>query len=136
MMPVKFNKEHAQYFIDCLANGELISPRASAGWTKFDMLNLAGALYATIFSQGPVKITKENDSLGLMNIEALKNLPEEHREANEQTLTEDILGAFQWIMDRTFDVIDDDYDERFDNEHFVLIDGESKKATALEGFKK
>lgn len=135
MMPVKFNKEHIQYFFDCLNNGKAISPQAPEGWTKFDMINLAGVLYAVIISQGPVKITKENNALGLMSPDAIKKLPKEYQEANEQTLQADILGSFKWVMEQTFKVLDNNYDELFDKEHFLLVDGESEKIKPLEGFK-
>ena len=43
MMPVRFDKQRAEYFVACISSGEAISPADSA-WNKYEMLSLAGAL--------------------------------------------------------------------------------------------
>jgi hypothetical protein len=49
---IKFDKDRAQHYLDCLAQGKDIKAPAG-GWTGNDMLALAGACHFGAMSQGP-----------------------------------------------------------------------------------
>lgn len=103
MIMVKFDKERAQQFIEAIQNGEPIKP-AGNGWSGNDMLALAGACYFGAMSQGP-------QSFWLRDIPA--NLPDEYREANEETFCNDLAAAIEYYGHLTMLVQDGEYDDSF-----------------------
>jgi hypothetical protein len=97
------------------------------------MLTLAGMLYAVVFSQGP-----HAHQLAGITEEQRRKMPEEHREATEETLNQDIHDGIDFISMLTFKVIDGDYHE----DHTPVIkgviyrEGDEHRLWLIEGTKK
>lgn len=132
MFVVHFSQPWATKFVDAIKHGEPISPPSGA-WTGNEMLTLAGMLYAAVYSQGP----HSHQAAGVTAAQA-KKLPEERREAIEETLTQDIHDAIEFVSMLTFKVIDNEYDEACAPEIKAIVyrDGNNKTVMPIEGFKK
>ena len=55
MINIHFEKERAEYLLECLIDGKPIEP-PDIGWTIDDMLALAGACFFAAMIQGPMEI--------------------------------------------------------------------------------
>ena len=123
---VNFNKARAEHFLDCLANGKDIkSPEG--GWSRFEMLNLAGACLFGVKSQGPVT----HDGVEWSDIHG------ERREAIEESFEADIHGAIEFAGLLTQRVRDGEYDQHCDRECKAItwIEGDERKIRPVEGFR-
>ena len=122
-LPFKFDKARATEFLDCLANGKTI-PAVDNQWTKNDMLQLAGACYCVVFSQGPMMLPGKNQG-------DVGRRPSEYREAVQETLTADILGSIEFQGNLSFMVLDDEYDKAHPPVLKGAINGATKKVIIL-----
>jgi hypothetical protein len=132
MIAVHFSKAFAEHFLDAVQKGQPIAP-PDAGWTGNHMLTLAGMLYAAVFSQGPhaFQVTKGGQN-------KLMTLPEEHREAVEETFKQDIHDAIEFLSNLAFQVFDGQYDElcEADVSGVVYRGGHGRKSfRPVKGFK-
>lgn len=130
MIGVNFNKERAEYLLDCLKHGKPIRPEQNA-WTGFDMLALAGACYFCAMSQGPAMYRNA----------AFDKLPQERREAVEQTFLNDLFAAIAFYSELTMVVADNRYDEQFEPDVMAVVatedtGGVQRTAKIAKGVKK
>ena len=127
MIGVIFDKARAQYVLDCLATGKPVAPSTSAGWTRFDMLSLAGACFFGAMSQDPS--LQPNDESAV---------PFERREAIENTLLGDLHAAIDFCGELTMAVCDDEYHENWEPHVEVVIaedaDGQ-RKLRPIKGYR-
>src|SRR5688572_20800710 len=112
MIPVRFDKVKAEHFLNCLANGKPIEPQDPAGWTKYDMLALAGACHFAAMSHGPAAYSKDFD---------WSKMPDERREAVDHDFFGDLADAIEYISMRTSEVRSGGYDEQFEPRHTVIV---------------
>jgi hypothetical protein len=108
---IKFDKDRAQHYLDCLAQGKDIKAPAG-GWTGNDMLALAGACHFGAMSQGP-------QSFWLKEIPA--DLHAEHAEQKEEQFFIDLGAAIEFYSQLTMLVQDEEYDNSFRPEAFALV---------------
>ena len=136
MMPIGFNKTRVQYIVDCLNNGEPILPprleelEGEIAWNKLAMLELAGALFFAIYSQGPAATNPESPRL--------KNLHGEHHEMLDAQLWDDIHAAIHFLgMEVVMPVVDGNYDESYEETCKAIVerDGDALHVSPIEGFK-
>ena len=107
MFPVNFEKERAERFLRCLAEGEPIG----IVQTIDEMLALAGACFFVMSTHGP-----------LLRTTALKMAGEsykppttfEHQEAETETVFGSIHGGIEWAAQLTGLVCDGEYDAHFE----------------------
>lgn len=125
---VKFNKQKAQYYLECLKNGRAIAP-SDGGWTGNEMLAVAGACFYGAWSQGAQSFW-------------LRELPDEmhaeHREAAEEKFDHDLHAAVALYCHLTMLVKDESFDEQFAPEVMALVSqqGDTKKSVLpLKGVK-
>ena len=111
---VDFQKEKAEHFIDCLKNGKPIEPQDPTGWTRRDMLTLAGVCRFAALSHGPMSYAKmlveEPEELQAR----LTALHPEYREAVAQTWEDDLTAVVEFCSHLAGLVIDGKYDEQFE----------------------
>jgi hypothetical protein len=55
MIAVHFKKSAAESVIDAIKTGKPIPSPSNGQWSQLDMLNLAGILYASVLSHGPLR---------------------------------------------------------------------------------
>ena len=127
-MPIDFDKCRAEYILECLDTGKPVAPR-ELGWNRYTMLEVAGACFFGLLSQGPV-------SLGGEFVEPDDWHPE-HKEASNAQLFRDIHAAIEFYGNLMMAVKDDQYDERNEPICKALVsdDGEKKLLHPIEGFK-
>lgn len=128
MVPLTFSKATAQVFIECLDKQRPIHPPDGL-WTADNMLQLAGACLCVVLSQG----SRWHKAQGV----DVSQFPEEQQEAINASLIPETSAAIDWIAERCFDAIDDNYDDQFEPEHSLLVsvdDGEKNFAPVF-GFK-
>ena len=108
---VKFNKQKAQYYLECLKNGRAIAP-GDGNWTGNEMLAVAGACFFGAMSQGTQSFW-------------LKELPDtmhaEHREAAEEKFDHDLHAAVAFYGQLTKLVEYESFDEQFAPEVMALV---------------
>jgi hypothetical protein len=92
MIGISFDKARAEYLLDSLANGKTIAPASAAGWSQFDMLQLAGACFFAALSQGPPAA----------------------QQTDEATFRGDMHAAIEFYAYLTSTVRDQHYDEAFE----------------------
>lgn len=111
MYPVNFKKERAEYFVDCLDKGLAISPDPDqGGWTKNEMVQLAGACFFVLMSQGPISdVMAELSGFGRPE----KKHPE-HVEAEEELLLNDIHAAIEFAANLSMLAHDGGYDDAYE----------------------
>jgi hypothetical protein len=100
VISVRFDKATAERFLDSLVNDRPIELPSRAGWTRDDVLALAGACFFAALSHGPPGY----------NIADLDKLPKERREAIEEAFRNDLFAAVEvysrlarLVMDREYD---------------------------------
>jgi hypothetical protein len=122
-----FDKAKAQHFLDALKHGKPIAPQDPLGWTNADILALAGACHFAAMSHGPA-LYKNTD---------FSKVPGERREAIEETLMSDLLGAIEWHSHATMLVCDGEYDKAFEPHHSAIIirKDEERRIVPVKGFK-
>jgi hypothetical protein len=132
MISVHFSKAFAQTVIDAFKTGKPIAP-PSGNWTGNEMLTLAGMLYAGVVSQGP-----HNYQVAGITAEMKKQMPRERREAIDETFTQDIHDAIEFLSGLMFQVIDGKYDQHLGPEISAAVyrDGDRKCVLPAKGFKK
>lgn len=114
--PVNFCREKAEYLLKCIQDGlDLKCP--PGGWSKDEMLAVAGAMYFACMSQGPL----------LHEGVEVTTLSGERQEALWATLVADLHAAIETYGRLTMRVCDDQYDDAF--EPRVLASVESEAAT-------
>jgi hypothetical protein len=96
MIGIKFSKERAQHYIDCIVQGKPIEGIQ----TQHDFLALAGACHAAAFTHGP---------LGYQ-IEKYEAMHKETREAVQAGFYDDLSAAIEFYSHLTLLVLDDEYD--------------------------
>jgi hypothetical protein len=128
-MPIVFDKKRAEEIMDCITHGKPIAPDGKAGWNLYDMLAVAGACYFGVLSRGPQRIPGTEIDLS--------KVPEEYREAHEDTFVTEIHDAIEWYGNATMLVTDGKYDEGFDRIHKALVrrNGDEKLLIPIEGFR-
>jgi hypothetical protein len=131
MIGIHFSKRFAEQVIDALNNGKPIVP-PDGKWTGNHMLALAGMLYAGVFSQGP-----HTHQLAGITQEMRERLPQEHREAIEETFTQDIHDGIEFVGTLFFKVKDNQYDQVCEPDVQALVYSEQgeKKVIPAKGFK-
>jgi hypothetical protein len=100
MIGVMFDKNKAEYFLDCIGSGKPIA----CVWNVHNMLALAGALHFAAMSHGPAAL-RQGVEVG--------ELPAEHREAIEEGFYDDLRAAIEFYSRLTMMVKDGEYDESF-----------------------
>jgi hypothetical protein len=128
MIGVQFDKARAEYFLDCIRRGKPIArPPGAQGWTCYDMMALAGAMYSATMSHGP----------GLYQDVDWPKMPFARREATEDDFMADLHGAIDWYAQATMLVADAEYDERFEPQHRAILrlKNGKKAVLPLSGFK-
>ena len=105
-MPIDFDKEMAEYLLDCLDNSRPIEGIR----TKKDYLALAGACFFATLSLGP--ITK--------NPVEWQDLTDEQKEHVDEASASDIHAAIEFYGHLTMLVRDGEYDAAFEP-HFTAI---------------
>lgn len=122
-IPIQFSKARAQELIDCIANGAPIRSSDERGWTLADFLHVRGAFYLAAMSFGLAG--RANDA-------------QEHKEARWQAVKADVEHADRWFAERTKDILEKTYDERFEVVHKAILsireDGEPE-VTPNSGFR-
>jgi hypothetical protein len=124
--PVTFDKDKAGEWSDALGRKrEIRCP--DGGWGINDMLTLAGVCMMGVMSHGPVhyKLDKER----------YEQMPYEHREASEVTFEKDLFASICFCSELAFFILDEKYDDRFDEVVKVLIymDGDEKVIHPITG---
>ena len=125
MIGINFDKQKAESLIDSLQNGKTIEGIK----TVDDMLALAGACHFVVMSHGP-QIWKQGNPP--------QSEYQEHREADEQNLFEDLNAAIEFYSHLTMLTCDGEYDANHEPtcRAAVGIDGDGKRQVLpLEGFK-
>lgn len=109
MIAVHFDKALMEKFLHAFNNAKPIH----CEWNGRNMLLLAGALYAAVMSQGPHahQVTGQK----------MENLPDEHREATEETFKNDLADAIELIGLTAFQVLDGDYDGNYEPKFSVAL---------------
>jgi hypothetical protein len=90
MINFRFDKATAQRLLDALANGNRIAPTSADGWTRDEMLMLAGVLFHGAMSHGPLVVPGED--------------------ASDQEFFQDLNDAIEFYSKLTMLVADDEYD--------------------------
>src|SRR5262245_38083433 len=122
---IKFDKARAEQVLDCLAHGKPIPPGSARGWTAHDMVALAGTCFLAAMSQGPALYQHTDWS----------KVPNEHREAVEETLFDDLHAAIEFYGQLSILVREKEYDAKgfaprceavlwLEGGHKVVIPGE------------
>jgi hypothetical protein len=122
MWLVDFKKERQEEILAAIQSGSPI-PAPPSGWTRYEMLQVAGAMYAGLWSHGPVN----------SDLQTFSSLPFEHREASEETLTQDVHDSIEFSGHLTFHVINSNYDDVF--EPHVQVAGARKQVQFVKGRK-
>jgi len=129
-IPVKFDKAHALYLLDCLSTGKPIQPKDPRGFTGDDMLALAGACYFGAMSQGP--------GAWAQNVEAFQSKVKEHREAVSLNFETCLLAAIEFYGVLTDLVKHEEYDARQEPKALALVGANEivgKTFAPVRGFK-
>jgi hypothetical protein len=90
--------------LSAIERGAPIPAPAGGDWSRYEMLQVAGAMCFAIRSHGPI-----NSDLARFD-----NLPTEHREATEQTLTQDVHAASAFCSQLSMLIDDGEYDANFE----------------------
>ena len=107
MIGVQVKKKTLAYSTDCIQNSKPID----LAWNYWNLMAVGGACMAALISHGPS--TQMGQERG--------DEPEEHGEASEELHRQGVLDACEWICERTFDVVDDKYDDKFEEHHAVAL---------------
>lgn len=125
MIAIHFNKARADHYAAAIANGEDIQA-PPGGWSGSEMLTLAGAMFAGVFSHGPAL---HRD---------VSQMHSEVREFTEEQLNRDIHAGVEFGHLLALAVIDGYYDDSFEPELVALIqsdDNGEKTLVPVKGFK-
>jgi len=127
MIAIKFNKQRAEYLVQCLATGAPIPPPGTNGWTGNDMLALAGACFSGAMSLGPRSFwLRETPPQG------------EYREAEEEQFFHDLHAAIEYYGHLSMLVQHGQYDAGHEPEVMALVTQEGdvrKSLLPLAGIK-
>ena len=126
VMPIQFDKSRAQYYLDCIRDGKAIEPNEE-GWNRYQMLQLAGALFFGLLTHGPAQATKSQ----------LAEMSQEHQEATEATLFEDIHAGIEFSANLHMLVEDGEYDQHYREQVKLLVtqDEHGKRVQVVEGLR-
>lgn len=102
MYRFEFDRQRAEEIIAAIQGGKA-KPVPAGGWSVPDMLHVAGTLYCAIWSRGPMTT----------DLERLDHMSAEYREAAEETLTKDVLGAIEVCGQLAMMVCDKSYDDQW-----------------------
>jgi hypothetical protein len=105
--PIQFRKEIAARWLEALSTGKPLTP-PDGGWNIGAKTMLAGVLHFACHSHGP--------TARMQNRELWERLPLEHREATEETLSEDLHDAISFNSQLAMMVKDDEYEKNFEPE--------------------
>ena len=122
MFVLDFRKERQQEIISAIKEGSAI-PAPKGGWSRHEMLQVAGAMYAAIWDQGPVKT----------DLKRFEKVPRTYRDATEETLVQEIHDAIEFFGELSFMIDFKEYDAQCEPHVQVVIDG--KDITVLKGRK-
>lgn len=127
MIHLHLKRDEVVHFLRCLADG--VSIDHQGGWTRDQMLSLAGACFFGALSQGPAKYLHDQD--------VLKQLDPEHHEAVGDQLHTDLLLAIEFGMFMADLVRNDGYDEDHEPElEVILSERDGKKVMQpVRGFR-
>ena len=103
MIPIRFEKERAEYILSCLKNGSPIRPANPKGWSVNDILLLAGACLSLGVSHGPLLYGYSEADISAF--------PEERQEA----LLHDLHAAIEWFGALTQHVVCGSFDQNFES---------------------
>lgn len=113
MDAIDFRKERAEYLLDCIATGKPIKPTDDSGWTRHDLVGLAGACYFAALSHGPMGyVAALGDTEKAQK--ALDYLHDEHREAVDEAWQNDLHAAIGFYGHLTMLVADGGYDAQYE----------------------
>ena len=128
MQVINCSKERAAYFLDCLDSDKPIQPSSVEGWTRDDMLALAGACHHSLLSQGPMM----HDNVDVTRVS------HERREAIMEQFSADVMSALQFYSHLTMFVHNGQYDEEFEPrvKAGISCDEGTVVVRGGEGFKK
>lgn len=124
---VTFSRERAQYILECLARGAAIRPEKAEGWTRADVLAVAGALLFVVLDQ---EATVRHGA-------DWSKVPGERQEARADGIRREVQLAMEWHALAVSLVRSGEYDQRFEPRHRAVIvaSGTGRKITPIEGFK-
>lgn len=128
MIGVNFDKMRSEHFLGCLANGGPIEH--SGPWSVDDMTALAGACFFIVSTHGPW-IRRFAAAMG-------NEVPEPHaelKEARDETLFADLHGAIEYLAKLSMRVVDKEYDDAYEPQVSLLLDGAARSIKPLRGFK-
>ena len=124
-LELNFDKAKAEYLLDCLHEGKPIEP-PEGQWTSNDILLLAGACFCGVY-------------IGAQYEQALDEpkMPQEHREAQCETLFEDMHLAIERYAELSKMILFKEYDECFEPHlsEIVAMDGDQPTISAVKGAK-
>jgi hypothetical protein len=122
-MPIFFSKARAEYLLDRLSTGKPIEGVRTVN----DFLALAGACYFAAMSHGPPRLGGREWS----------ELPEERREAGEETHVADTLLAIEFYAQLTMMVKHGEYDTHWEGEASAIVfwNEDTKALHPLRGYR-
>ncbi len=105
---ISFDKQKAEYLVDCLNNGAPIEGIE----TTEDMLALIGACGCVVAGRLPNAPPGTNYS----------KLPRSRRRQVRADFSDDVQAAIRWYTEVTRMVIDGRYDSRFEERHYAVAE--------------
>jgi hypothetical protein len=134
MYAIDFRKERQQEILSAIENGTPIPAPRESGWNRYEMLQVAGAMYAAIWSHGPVSAAEAKLGDLAKYKHYIDTLTAEHPDATEEALTRDVHNAIELCGTLTFMIMKNEYDQY--NEPHVQILGSGKQGRFVKGGKK
>src|SRR5262245_29396430 len=104
MFFVDFKKKRAAEILSAIKRGAPIPAPASGDWNRYEMLQVADAMYFAIWCHGPIN----------SDLARLDNLPTEHCAATEETQTQDVQAAIAFCGQLSMLIDDGEYDADFE----------------------
>jgi hypothetical protein len=131
VVPVRFDKRKAEYYLERLIRDEPIAPQDKAGWTGNECLLLAGVLEFLLRSRGEI-----------LGFELAKNaadprLPRAFRKMCAGFYANGLSAALDWVSARAKEVSDGTYDDHYEPECAADLDADRDGlvVTPIAGFK-
>jgi hypothetical protein len=113
MFFVDFKKERAEEIVSAIKRGAAIPAPAGGDWNRYELLQVAGAMYFAIWSHGPVN----------SDLARIGKLPREHRDDPGETLAQDVHDAIEFCGQLTLMIEDGEYDAQFESRLQACGDG-------------
>jgi hypothetical protein len=134
MLPVEFNKQRAEHFMQCLGEDKPITPKED--WNVADMIILAGVCFAFIRSHGiMLKRIAAN-----MNTSFKIPVTAGHKEADdEESILNDLHAAIEFVSELAWLVHEKEYDALWEESLQCLVYQEGEihsRHLPVKGFKK